>query len=463
MIDFLSEKPKMCVREGRRHGGEDRISLLPDSLLCQILFNLPTKDVVKTSLLSTRWRSLWLYMPVLDLDDAEFPNYNAFVSFVDRFIDFSVDSTIEKLKLASTRENCNPLAIKSWVDAAVRRRIQHLEIDYSKRYIGLELLSVGIFVCETLVCLRLLYVELNDFDHVALPRLKTMYLEDVRFVNDVDLETLIASCPVLEDLSIIRSQDDVKVLRVYSQTITRLNLVLNVVCPYRWDDVDSEVVIDAPRLEYVSLKDNLSTSFTINSLSSFADVDIAVDFNVRDVVDAKSLKKRNSISNFLTKISSVGSMTISWKTLKVLRQYLKVEALPQFCYMSKLHATIFAADLDMLPDLLESCPNLKSLVLELNCLNKNEQVSFSSFVPLCMKSCLEFVEMKKPISGFEVEMELIRYLLENSTVLKKLTLSLGCPKMKQESLIFMELLRFRRCSSACEVHVAGLEETLMKL
>lgn len=71
--------------------------------------------------------------------------------------------------------------------------------------------------------------------------------------------------------------------------------------------------------------------------------------------------------------------------------------------------------------------------------------------------------MKKPIAGFEVEMKLIRYFLENSTVLKKLTLSLGCPRMKQESFIFMELLRFRRCSSACEVNVVGLEETLMKL
>ncbi|ESQ37539.1 hypothetical protein EUTSA_v10002518mg [Eutrema salsugineum] len=467
MIDFLTEKPVSSKREGRRHGGEDRISLLPDPLLCQILSNLPTKDAVKTSLLSSKWRYIWLSISELELDDEEFANSDSFVSFVDRFIDFSVESPIEKLKLklTSKREKCSPFAINSWVDAAVKRNIQHLEIDYAKRYLGFELLSTDIFICQTLVCLRLRFVALNDFERVSLPRLKTMHLEEVRFVNHLALETLVASCPVLEDLSVIRSQDDVKVLRVCSQTINRLILVLDVAELHRNRWANSDVVIDAPKLKYLSIKDNQSTSFTIvNSLCSSAEVDIAVDFNVKDVLNINDSGKRSSIGCFLARISSVRDMTICWKTFKVIRHYCKLEPLPQFCYMSQLHAKIFAVDLEMLPDLLESCPNLKYLVLELNgSIKKDEQMSFSSSVPLCLRSCLEHVEMRKPISGFGVEMELIRYFLENSTVLKKLTLRLGCPRMKQESIIFKELLGFRRCSSACVVDVVGLEETLMKL
>lgn len=71
--------------------------------------------------------------------------------------------------------------------------------------------------------------------------------------------------------------------------------------------------------------------------------------------------------------------------------------------------------------------------------------------------------MKNPIGGVGVEMKLIKYFLKNSASLKKLTICLGGRSMKEEYIIFKELLRLRRCSSVCEVHVVGLEETLMKL
>ncbi|KAL9277759.1 putative F-box domain, FBD domain, leucine-rich repeat domain superfamily [Arabidopsis thaliana] len=60
----------------RNNGREDRIRL-PDTLLGKILLNIRTKDVVKTSLLSSRWRSLWRSVPKLELDDNESPYYNS--------------------------------------------------------------------------------------------------------------------------------------------------------------------------------------------------------------------------------------------------------------------------------------------------------------------------------------------------------------------------------------------------
>jgi len=50
-----------------------------------------------------------------------------------------------------------------------------------------------------------------------------------------------------------------------------------------------------------------------------------------------------------------------------------------------------------------------------------------------------------------MEMKLVSYLLENSTILKKLTLCLDDSIKKEESVILKELNTIPRLSSACQV------------
>ncbi|CAG7909904.1 unnamed protein product [Brassica rapa] len=67
------KKPKTCD-----HGShEDRISPLPDDLISHILTHLSTCDVLRTSLLSKRWISLWERVP--DLDSHSFSSFDALV------------------------------------------------------------------------------------------------------------------------------------------------------------------------------------------------------------------------------------------------------------------------------------------------------------------------------------------------------------------------------------------------
>ncbi|OAO89521.1 hypothetical protein AXX17_AT5G22130 [Arabidopsis thaliana] len=149
-------------------------------------------------------------------------------------------------------------------------------------------------------------------------------------------------------------------------------------------------------------------------------------------------------------------MTISGKNLKVICLYLNLELLPQFPHMTRLCVNSNEYYLKMLPMLLKSCPNLKSLFLE-PMEYKNEQTMLSLPVPECLRPSLEYIKMKRPINRAGAEMILANYFLENEAVLKKFTLRLYCGKVEEESVIFMELLKFRKCSASCEVVVQRIE------
>jgi len=59
---------------GTSAGGPDRLSSLPDCLLHTIMSSLKARQVVQTSVPSTRWRHLWRSVPCLDIDFDEFSN-----------------------------------------------------------------------------------------------------------------------------------------------------------------------------------------------------------------------------------------------------------------------------------------------------------------------------------------------------------------------------------------------------
>uniref|UniRef100_A0A1J3JIB9 F-box/LRR-repeat protein n=1 Tax=Noccaea caerulescens TaxID=107243 RepID=A0A1J3JIB9_NOCCA len=85
----------------------DLFSNLPNELLCHILSFLTTKESALTSVLSKRWRTLFAFLPNLDLDDSVFllseegkrekPGIlQSFMDFVDRVLALQGDSLIKK-------------------------------------------------------------------------------------------------------------------------------------------------------------------------------------------------------------------------------------------------------------------------------------------------------------------------------------------------------------------------------
>ena len=160
---------------------------------------------------------------------------------------------------------------------------------------------------------------------------------------------------------------------------------------------------------------------------------------------------------------------------------MKVEPLPQFCDLSYLEAKVCLVDVEMLPALLESCPNLNSIVLVITCCLHQLQIEFSSniihfnfyvffqdltrptiiteqitawAVPQCLLLSLEFVEIKCCCKAELVGMKLAKYFAENSVFLKKLVLRWRGYVLEEDSVL-RDLLELSWRSSTCQIEVYG--------
>ncbi|PNX80319.1 F-box/LRR-repeat protein [Trifolium pratense] len=72
---------------------EDRLSDLPDSVLLHILSFLNTKHVVRTCILSTRWKHLWKRTPAVTLYTSRFSISKQFPIFVSKILTLRDTST----------------------------------------------------------------------------------------------------------------------------------------------------------------------------------------------------------------------------------------------------------------------------------------------------------------------------------------------------------------------------------
>ncbi|KAG7537806.1 FBD domain [Arabidopsis suecica] len=424
------KKPKICDKESHE---EDRISQLPEPLISEILSNLSTKDVVRTSVLSTRWRNLWQWVSGLDVEFNTFSDTKTFVSFVESFFDSHRESWIRKLRL----NICLPYGkcdLNSWIDAVTTRRIQNLDVNFFPA----NEIPLIIYACKTLVHLRLVRVALADAEFVSFPCMKIIHLEEIRYPNETTLQKLISGSPVLEDLTIIRSP--AKVLQVRSHTLKRVDI-----------DESTDVVIDAPLLQCLRTKIISTKNYKIINLGFSTKLDIGIGFS--NATCGKSL-----IHDILTDILRVRDLVISNVILKGIFLYSNSGPVLQFQDLCRLNAEFSQSDLEMLPTILDSCPKLESFILEMvkepsmRHEEKREAHVMFSAVPRCLVSSLKFVELKRSIPKYEGEMELIRYFLKNSTMLEKLRLNVYYTK-KTKCDFLTELVAIPRCSTACEVIV----------
>ncbi|XP_057446566.1 putative FBD-associated F-box protein At5g56820 isoform X2 [Lotus japonicus] len=188
---------------------DDRISSLPEELLCRILSFLPTKNAVATSVLAKKWKSLWRSLPTLDIDDdnisednhARFvESFNAYISSCDHH------QPLQKFRLRFSNPYDDFTNVNACMKSSLQLLLQHLQIEHIDIALPFpwiqptkHIMSPLIFTFTNLVVLKLEAIRFKHFTSVDFPFLKTLHLQDLLFDNRQCLTKVLSGCPVLED------------------------------------------------------------------------------------------------------------------------------------------------------------------------------------------------------------------------------------------------------------------------
>ncbi|XP_017641007.1 F-box protein At4g22280-like [Gossypium arboreum] len=389
----------------------DRISDLHDSILIHILSFLSTKEAIKTSVLSTRWRYLFDLLPNIDFDLEEDLCRKNIKSYSTDVIENYMCS-VDKMLLFCNTTNVNKFGFKcwirmigsdrfnGWISAAVDRGVKHLDLSTSV----LPSSTLPIFTCKTLVSLKLgKYFVLNVPKDVHLPNLKTLHLHSVGFLNDDSVKGLFSGCPHLEDM--VTRKCDLGEIRNFHISH---HLLKTLTIRYSYNSFQCWLWINAPNLTSLEYYDRLVAGYSMENLQSLTKAVINISACKTFRADATTIFKG---------ICDVPSLVLSDTSLELL---LRCEPLPVFANLIRLDLPChlrfrYSNPLQKgLETLLSSLPALEKLEFyqEVLC-------SLPEEVPSCLLHKLKTIK----ITNFTDEKYCIgkaKYILKNGGVLEKL-------------------------------------------
>lgn len=298
---------------------DDRLSILPSDVLNIILSKLPTKDAVKSSILSTRWKNLWKSLTNLDFDDSTLCSSRgrnsiggaSFSAFVNRVIISRDTPLIKKFRL-SLWMPVHAFRIIAWVDAAVKQQVQ--EVDISLQLDGCYMLPNCLFLCESLTVLKLkIDSPLKVPDDICLPKLKVLCLSHVVVLDVFSIQQLLCSCPVLEEFSLL----DCDWKSIKRTSIIAHNLKSLTIHHFRCSLLDQsrnpKIKICARNLKELNFSSNLAVNFHLDSLYALFHASIDVTVSRRGVQKILGYH----VIKLLCRICRLKSLTISTDALHV--------------------------------------------------------------------------------------------------------------------------------------------------
>lgn len=186
----------------------DRISKLPDHVLHHILSFLPLKEAGRTSILSHRWRHVWLSMQGLKFYTDEFANCgpDKFISYVNAALPYRSKQDLQVFKTFLLNDSPTNLAASTrWITHALRNDVRVLHIIIRPKSSGENvILPRPMLTSRSLEELGLFSfpnVKITSPNVMSLSQLKTLSLQQM-LVTSAFLETIISGCQRLENLNL---------------------------------------------------------------------------------------------------------------------------------------------------------------------------------------------------------------------------------------------------------------------
>ncbi|XVF27834.1 hypothetical protein REPUB_Repub14bG0143300 [Reevesia pubescens] len=423
--------------------GRGRICCLPDTVLNHILSFLPTKEAVRTSVLSKRWQFMWTSITKLNFDeqvymfkdDERAKRRRIFMNFVERVLLLCESPNIEEFSLI-----CEVLSdesrINSWISAAVRHKVQRLTLHFPREMDDRSfMLPHCLFTCESLkeLDVDIPYV-LKLPSYICFPSLKILNLENITF-PDAHSAQFFSACPNLMKLSLRDCLWNVKAVHISAPMLENVDIY--------------EGGYSSPMLENVDIYEGGYSSYCQFMISGMNLQFFLYTGEFKDdlcIFDAPSLDK--AIINVLGDVESDGRRVAAYrgfkllmglanvKSLQVTPEYLKLLAsaeellshLPSLYNLKHLVVEDFDNPGDFgcrgLMKILQNSPHLESLHfitgMELSAYHEKDDWTIDP-VPPCFLTHLKTIKFRF-FNASDEELHLVTTLLRTARVLEKLYL-----------------------------------------
>ncbi|CAN6832189.1 unnamed protein product [Brassica oleracea] len=364
----------------------DRVSNLPDELLCHVLSFLPTKSAALTSVLSKRWFNLWKLVPNLDINDSLFLHpqdgkgerqeiQRSFVDFVDRVLAMQGDSPINNFSLKCITGRVHPDIVNRWICNVLKRGVSDLSLythfakdldDYLYR------LPKEMFVKLSLRNERCVDWYFRDMGS-SLPMLKSLDINSDTIVCG-EFEKFITSFPMLEELEMGTMKWEDFNVTVSSANLRSLSLHGSGI--EGWDDFENpkSFSFDAPNLLFLNYSELVPEDYPVVNMGKLLEAHInlmVTDEQMKRVREPNhdllegddEVLQFSNVVKLVNGTRNVQRLTLTSDTLEVLSQCC--DSMPVFNNLKFLNVTSEEGrGWQAMPSILRNCPHLETIIIQ---------------------------------------------------------------------------------------------------